>query len=143
MPDILQTLPIRAAAGRVFEAIATPTGLEAWWTLRSSGTPAPGAEYALWFGPEFDWRARVTEYAPGSAFELELVKADADWTGTRVGFRLEERDGSTWVRFAHVGWPGANEHYSTSTHCWALYLRLLRRYLEHGERVPYERRLLA
>jgi hypothetical protein len=26
-------------------------------------------------------------------------------------------------------------------YCWAIYLRVLRRWLEHGERVPYEQRL--
>jgi hypothetical protein len=30
-----------------------------------------------------------------------------------------------------------------SCHCWALYLRLLRRHLEFGESVPYDRRLEA
>jgi len=28
-----------------------------------------------------------------------------------------------------------------STHCWAMYLRILRRHFEHGESVPYEDRL--
>ena len=41
----------------------------------------------------------------------------------------------------HLGWPEANAHYRTSCHCWALYLRVLRRYLENGESVPYEVRL--
>jgi len=30
-----------------------------------------------------------------------------------------------------------------SCYCWAMYLRIMRRYLEHGESVPYERRLDA
>jgi hypothetical protein len=32
-------------------------------------------------------------------------------------------------------------HYRTSSFCWAMYLRLLKRYVEHGEVVPYEKRL--
>lgn len=70
-----------------------------------------------------------------------MLRADADWTGTRVGFRLESRPPGTWVRFWHTGWQDANEHYRISCHCWAMYLRILRRYLDHGESVPYERRL--
>ncbi|MCH8956850.1 SRPBCC domain-containing protein, partial [candidate division KSB1 bacterium] len=35
----------------------------------------------------------------------------------------------------------ANEHYRVSCYCWAMYLRLLKRYVEHGETVPYEDRL--
>ena len=49
--------------------------------------------------------------------------------------------GRTFVRFHHIGWPSVSEHYRISSHCWAMYLRVLRRYLEHGERVPYEQRL--
>ena len=49
-----------------------------------------------------------------------------------------------WTRrssgFSHTGWPSANEHFRVSSYCWAMYLRVLRRYLEHGEVVPYEQR---
>jgi hypothetical protein len=91
----------------------------------------------------FEWRAKVIRAVKDSEFELELVRADEDWTGTRVGFDLEERGATSWLRFAHVGWPKANEHYRISSHCWALYLRVLRRYVENGEIVPYEKRLGA
>ena len=141
MPDILHDLPIDVPRLRVFEALTTPEGLDLWWTARSAGTPAPGAEYELWFGPDYDWRARVTRVVPGEEFELELVRADPDWTGTRVGCRLEDRGGGTWLRFWHTGWREASEHYRISSYCWAMYLRILRRALEHGERVPYEQRL--
>ena len=100
-----------------------------------------GAEYELWFGPEYDWRAKVTRCVADAAFELQMTRADADWLGTRVGFRLATKDASTWVQFYHTGWPKLNEHYRISCHCWAVYLRILRRYLERGEIVPYEDRL--
>jgi hypothetical protein len=51
-------------------------------------------------------------------------------------------DGSrTWVDFYHSSWRHANDHYRTTSCCWAMYLRVLRRFLEHGERVPYADRL--
>ncbi len=102
-----------------------------------------GAEYELWFGPQYDWRAKVTRCVPNSEFELEILRADKDWSRTRVGLRLEGRGDATWVRFYHTGWPSTNEHYRISCNCWAMYLRILRRYLEHGESVPYESRLDA
>jgi hypothetical protein len=43
--------------------------------------------------------------------------------------------------FRHTGWAEPNEHFRISNHCWAMYLRILRRYLEYGEIVPYEQRL--
>ena len=141
MPDIVHDFPINAPAERVFRAVSAPAELDAWWSKTSSGMPAEGALYQLGFGPGYDWQARVSRCSPGVEFELELTRADADWTGSRVGFRLEDRGKSTTVHFHHTGWPTLNEHYRVSCFCWAMYLRLLRRYLEEGERVPYEKRL--
>jgi uncharacterized protein YndB with AHSA1/START domain len=141
MADILQDFPIRARPPRVFEAVSTPDGLNNWWTLSSAGRPIEGTEYELNFGPEHHWRGVVACCVPDSEFELHITRGDADWTGTYVGFRLELRDRKTWVRFRHSGWPEPNEHFRVSCHCWALYLRVLRRYLESGEIVPYDRRL--
>ena len=70
-----------------------------------------------------------------------MIEADSDWRGTRVGFELDEDRGRTVVRFHHTGWPASNEHYRISCHCWAMYLRVLRRALEHGEFVQYDQRL--
>ena len=141
MPDIVHDLVIRAARERVFEAVSQPAGLDQWWTHRSSGQPAPGSEYELWFTPEYDWRAVVTRCEPATRFELRVTKADDDWRGTTVAFALDDGDGRTTLRFSHRGWPEPNDHYRVSCFCWAMYLRVLRRHLEHGERVPYDDRL--
>jgi len=143
MPDIFHDFPIRASAAKVFSAIATPAGLDAWWTKTSSGQPAAGTTYELGFGPNYNWRAVVSRCTPNAEFELQITSADADWTGTRVGFALAEKNGTTQVRFHHTGWPQENDHYRISCFCWAMYLRLLKRYVETGEIVPYEKRLDA
>lgn len=143
MPDILQDFPIRAAPGAVFAAVSTARGLDAWWSKTAVGSPELGASYELGFGAGYDWRASVTNCAVPTHFELRMTIADADWTGTTVGFVLRPVAGGTQVAFYHRGWPAANEHFRISCHCWALYLRLLRRYIETGEVVPYELRLEA
>ena len=102
-----------------------------------------GHEYTLWFGPDYDWRARVSRCVPPSEFEFELTEAHEDWLGTRIGFHLKATEKGTEVRFHHTGWPIDNEHYRTSCYCWAMYLRLMKRYVEFGEIVPYKDRLEA
>ena len=141
MPDILQDFPIAAPPSRVFDAVSNPALLDEWWTIRSTGGPTLGATYELDFGPGYFWNAEVTRADPGAAFELRLTSADAEWTGTTVGFELEPSGDGTQVRFYHRGWPSASAHYRISNHCWAMYLRILRRHLEHGESVPYAERL--
>jgi uncharacterized protein YndB with AHSA1/START domain len=141
MPDILHDFPIDVSPARVYDAVATPKGLDEWWTSKSAGKPQVGNEYQLGFGPKYDWRAKVTRAEPGKSFELEITRSDEDWNGTRVGFELEGSGTSTQVRFHHTGWPKNNDHYRISCYCWAMYLRVMKRNLEFGERVPYEDRL--
>ena len=141
MPDILQDFPIAVSPSRVYEAVSAPALLDQWWTLRSTGRAATGATYELDFGPGYFWKAEVIRADPAAAFELRLTSADADWIGTTVGFELEATGDGTMVRFHHRGWSAENAHYRISNHCWAAYLRILRRHLEHGESVPYDERL--
>jgi uncharacterized protein YndB with AHSA1/START domain len=141
MPELPYLFPIKASRAEVFRAITTAEGLNNWWTKTCSGEPAEGSEYKLGFGPDYVWRATVSRYIQDSEFELSMTEADADWQGTRLVFRLEEKDGTTEVDFQHLEWPSDNEHFRISCYCWAMYLRLLRRYVEFGETVPYEERL--
>jgi len=142
MADIHHHFLIKAKLGTVMQAVSTPEGLDAWWTKTASGSPTKQSPYALGFGPTCEWYAVVTRSAD-TEFELQLTEADNDWMDTRVGFQLEEADGNTQVRFHHTGWPELNEHHRQSSYCWAMYLRLLKRYVELGEVGPYETRLDA
>ena len=141
MAEILLDLPVNVPPTLVFQAFATPVGLDAWWTLRSAGEPKLGGEYQLDFGPGYEWRARVTRCVPGREFELEFTRAMDDWVGTRVGVVLEAASAGTQVRFHHRGWPEQSEHFRISSYCWAMYLRVMQRNLEFGEIVPHESRL--
>jgi uncharacterized protein YndB with AHSA1/START domain len=141
MADILMEFPIKASADRVFQAVSTPQGLDTWWTKRSSGTPTLGAAFELHFGRGYDWVAQVTKCTPAREFELQLGASHDDWVDTRVGVQLTPNAGTTTVRFYHTGWPSPNDHWRGSVYCWAMYLRVMRRHIEHGESVPYEKRL--
>lgn len=143
MADILFDFPINAAPRRVYDAVSRPDGLGQWWTERADGTPTVGSEYRIRFPPDYDWRAVVTKANAPEHFELEFTESDSDWDGTRLGFILTGKEGKTGIQFYHRRWPEENRHFRISAFCWAMYLRILRRYLEHGEIVPYERRLDA
>lgn len=141
MPDILHDFPIAAPIDRVFGILSSPEGLDAWWTKRAEGIPGVGNRYRLHFGSGYDWVGVMRRYEPATLLEWEITEADADWLNTRVGFRLAPVDGRTQVEFYHAGWAAPNDHYRISCYCWAMYLRILKRYIEQGEQVPYEDRL--
>jgi uncharacterized protein YndB with AHSA1/START domain len=142
MHDILHDFPVFAPIANVYDAVSTPAGLDQWWTSRSSGRPLEGTMFELDFGPNHHWQAVVTRADPPTVFELKFEDAMADWLGTHVRFELSDAAGKqTGVRFSHTGWAEVTEHYRISCFCWAMYLRLMKRAVEHGEFVPYEKRL--
>ena len=141
MADIFHYFPINVPIEKVFNGISTPQGLDKWWTKSSLGKPEREEIYELFFGPEYNWSAVVTMCVPNKEFELTITKSDKDWMNTKVGFTLIDKIGTTEIHFSHTGWKEDHEHYRISCYCWAMYLRILKRYLEFGEEVPYEQRL--
>lgn len=147
MHNILHQLVIRKPAAQVFEAIALPQGLDAWWTLESAGTPTPGSTYRFYFGGAEDWKAVVQQSVPNQRLEWLMTHTQTspgmeDWLDTRLVFALSEKDGRTTVNFEHLGWRTANDHYRISNYCWAGHLQLLKAYCEKGTIMPHADRLL-
>jgi uncharacterized protein YndB with AHSA1/START domain len=115
MANILHEFTVKAEASRIFECVSTPAGLDQWWTHSSSGRPQPGEIYALGFGPEYDWEARVSRCAKDAEFELEMTEAADEWQDTRVGFRLLPLGDHTQVSFWHKGWKEETHHFGTTS----------------------------
>lgn len=141
MADIFHYFPVNAPIDKVFEIISTPSGLDKWWTTKSSGKTALGETFDFFFEPNYNWTAVVSKCVLNKEFELTMQTSDEDWEGSKVGFRLTDKNNLTEVQFYHTGWKADNEHYRISNFCWAMYLRILRRNLEFGEFVPYAERL--
>lgn len=141
--DIRHDFWIDATPAEVFASFGSEEGMDAWWTLESSVDPRPEGEYRLFFGEGYDWRAVVSRFEADAVIEWTLTDAQEDWVGTRVRFQLAPARNGTSVQFSHEGWGEAGSHYRISSYCWAMYLRLLKRYIQHGEIVPYDKRLEA
>lgn len=143
MPDIIHLFPVNASPAKVYDTVSSPEGLDQWWTLKSEGRPSRNADYHLYFSEAYSWRAIVAEAKAPNCFELKLTQAEDDWLGSRVRFDIEPKDNMSLVSFRHIGWREENEHFRTSCYCWAMYLRIMKRYIEFGEQVEYGKRLDA
>lgn len=142
MADILHDFPVAGTRSAVFAAVATPEGLEKWWTRGGAGEAVLGATWEFDFGPHYQWQGVVRSLEADRLIEWELIVADPDWRGTMVRLELEEQVGGlVWVRFAHSGWREASEHYRITSFCWAMYLRQMKHWVQRRETVPYDRRL--
>ena len=139
--QVTHYLYINGSIDQVFQNIATARGLAQWWASGAAGHMELGAMVELDFGVDYRWQAQVTEMVPPVEIELTFTKADPDWLDTTVKFQLVQLTEAVEVRFWHKGWKEANHHYSVSCYCWAMYLRVLKRFVEHGEFVDYADRL--
>ncbi len=140
MPDILHQFPISVPSASVFKAFTSPVGLNAWWTLEADGIPERDSIYHLYFGPQYDWQAKVTHVVADRELTWSVVRAMEDWMPTRFGFALASTDGGTCVRFFHSGWKVASDHFAVTNFCWGQLLMGLKIYLESGRVIPFEQR---
>lgn len=140
MYSIQHQFIIKKSAQQVFDALTSPAGLNAWWTLDAQGKPELGEAYRWYFGPEYDWQAQVCHVVQGKELTWRMVVAMDDWMPTQVGFSLSENGGATTVSFFHKNWDAANDHYAITNFCWGQLLKGLKDYLENGVIVPFELR---
>ncbi len=141
MHDYACEFTIQADVESVYQAISEPDGLAVWWPKTASGYAKAGQMYDFHFGPGYDWKAEVVECKSNELIEWIFKKSDPDWLGSKVRIQIEPQEQISRVQFRHSGWAQANQHYHISCYCWPMYLRHLKRWVEHGERVDYELRL--
>ena len=140
MAGIYHNFVIKASVAEVYKEISTVRGLNSWWTKKAEGKPIIETIYHLHFGEGYDWEAEVTKCEQDKRFELQMTIADKEWMKTKIGFKLTANNEQTEVEFYHKGWDSKSDNYKQSNYYWALYLRILRRHVEYGEKVAFEKR---
>jgi uncharacterized protein YndB with AHSA1/START domain len=142
MSEILHLLEIEASPERVYEAIATPAGLGAWWTsdVRGGAPTTPvevGQEFELLFGGDHGPRLKALQAKPGRGVEWECVGGHAEWIGTRLLFHLTSHGPGTVLRFAHRGWREPSDYFAQSNCRWGFFLHSLKGFVEAGAGRPW------
>jgi uncharacterized protein YndB with AHSA1/START domain len=133
MPDILHRVGIAAEPMRVFEALSTVGGIRNWWSSDAQGEAGQGGAFQFRRN-----RLEVLQAEPGLVKWRYSGPAE-DWVGTEIVFRLEWRDGQTFVLFSHKGWREPNEFMHHCSTKWATFLLSLKDLVEKGEGRPEPR----
>jgi uncharacterized protein YndB with AHSA1/START domain len=133
MPNILHRVGIAAEPARVFEALTTVDGIKNWWSADAQGDASEGGA--------FQFRSNRLEvvHADPSLVVWHYSGPAKDWLGTELRFRLEWRDGQTFVLFSHEGWREPNEFMHHCSTKWATFLLSLKDLVENGEGRPQPR----
>jgi uncharacterized protein YndB with AHSA1/START domain len=133
MPDILHRVGIAAEPMRVFEALTSVEGIRQWWAEDTHGEAAEGGAF------QFRRNRFEVVHADPSLVVWRYSGPAEDWVGTEIRFRLEWRDGQTYVLFKHADWRDAVEFMHHCSTKWATFLLSLKDYVELGEGRPEPR----
>lgn len=98
LPDIRQTVILRAPIEKVWKAVSTAEGIAAWFMPPSDFRTEIGFEFLLNAGPFGQSPCKVTEVDPPNRLSFNWGK---DWTLT---FELAELQGETEFTLIHAGW---------------------------------------
>ena len=132
MADIRHNIVIKAAPEKIYEAISTQQGIEAWWCKQTIAKPEVGFVNVFVFGSSKN-EMRVTALDPNKKAEWHVTDsklsflADQDeWTGTKIIFEIEQVNDKTRVRFIHQGLTPQIECYQQCSNGWSGYLQRLK-----------------
>lgn len=108
---------------QVFAAINNVRG---WWSEDIEGpTDALGAEFAFQHHGLHRSIQKITEFVTGKKVvwhvtdsHISFVQDKTEWRGTDVVFEIEHTDGTTDLRFTHIGLVPTVECYEDCSGAW-------------------------
>jgi uncharacterized protein YndB with AHSA1/START domain len=135
MVDILHRVGIAATPDQVFEALTTIDGLRGWWSSTATGNAAAGGLINYGFCD-----MEVVAADPGKLVHWRCTSGPDAWLNTEVTFRLDWKDGQTFVVFKHANWPEPIEFMHHCSTKWATFLLSLRDLVEtsQGHPLPHD-----
>lgn len=140
MVDIAHRVGIKAPASQVYQALATPEGVAAWWAEDTHGDREAGGSVKVRFtnnGQEIGaMEMELEQLVPGELVLWRFLAGPAEWIGTHARFTLKQEGDYCIVLFTHEGWK---ERVEFTSHCstkWAVFLMSLKALLETGKGQP-------
>jgi uncharacterized protein YndB with AHSA1/START domain len=148
---------ILAEPTKVFEAVTTRAGLDAWWGKVSSAEPTLGHVVEFDHGLGAPLQMRITEFEPGQRIAWRCVSDFSDsenpasewlgtsirfslrsgvgepaaqWMGPRLGWSRQNDEDFTILEFQHVDWPASSRWLPFCAGGWAQALAGLTRHCE-------------
>ncbi|MBU6478042.1 MAG: SRPBCC domain-containing protein [Xanthomonadaceae bacterium] len=139
MADILHQVQIDAPREAVYRAISTAEGVRSWLSRDADlGVTVGGNGEIRFAGGTRVLKVRLEELSPSTRVAWKVLSAAMPtWADTRVEFSMDTEDTGTKLRFAHRGFPPADELFAMSATIWASFLISMKQYLETGKGTPH------
>jgi uncharacterized protein YndB with AHSA1/START domain len=131
MSDILHRVGIDAKPDKVFDALTTIEGLRGWWSGTAAGSAAKGGLTNYGFCD-----MQVIDAEPSKLVHWRCTGGPDEWLDTEVTFRLDWKNGQTFVVFKHANWKEPVEFMHHCSTKWATFLLSLRDLVEKADGHP-------
>jgi uncharacterized protein YndB with AHSA1/START domain len=129
-------ISINAPKSSVFNALSTKDGLKGWYTAQVEGEVGEGETVVLGFKDEVPFHWRFVELASPTRIRWECVEGRGAAAGTRVDFRLYDRDRRTNVECEHDGFSETDKALRSCNTLWGILMGGLRDYAETAKFAP-------
>jgi uncharacterized protein YndB with AHSA1/START domain len=140
MVDILHRVGVKTPTPqKVYDALTTPEGLAAWWTVDTKGSGEVGGVLEFRFPPVGGFDMQVVELRPAEQVVWRVIDGPDEWVGTTIGFDLRQNGDYTVVLFKHEGWKEPVEFMHHCSTKWGSFLMSLKSLVETGEGAPAPR----
>lgn len=125
--DFTTTIVVEQTPEAVFEAINNVRG---WWSQQVDGaTDALNSVFNYQYQDVHICRIKVTELVPAKKVEwlvlnnqFSFTKDKSEWTGTRIKFDIDRKNGTTQLRFTHEGLVPDYECFEICREGWTNYI---------------------
>ena len=128
---------IKSHPEKVYNAITKTGGLRGWWTIEAKADERVGGTAEFIFGERYYNKMKIMNLQDNKTVEWECLEGDKEWIGTTFLFELEEKNGSTILRFSHSNWKEETDFFASCNYNWGYYLNSLKQYCETGEGTPF------
>jgi uncharacterized protein YndB with AHSA1/START domain len=131
-----QSIQVRAARERVWDAVGTAAGPRQWWTTEVSGSAAAGGELRFGFAgltEEIVMLVVASRRPVTVTWRCTAHNRDQEWTGSQLSFELADRGPDRCeLTLRHTGLPG-----EVVADGWRHFLASLVAYAEGGVGHPF------
>ena len=137
MPSIKHYLLIKVPSGEVYNSITKTMGLRGWWTVGAKADERVDGTAEFIFGERYYNKMKITNLLNSKKVEWNCLEGDKEWIGTTFLFELEEKDGSTILRFSHNNWQEETDFFASCNYNWGYYMKSLKQFCETGKGTPF------
>lgn len=130
---------IDAEPKQVYEALATTTGIEGWWTDRVESDEEEGGTLTVGFeGGTVEYTFEIAEHSPGHRVVWDCMDGPEEWVDTELYWEMMAgQDGGTVLLFKHMDWEQASEFFALCNSTWGALMFVLKDFVEGKSPGPW------